>query len=582
MKNISIKNIFKKILETWQRFPSVCFVGTIASILAILKIQDGWTYYLIIDKVLMICVLSAPLFFSISVFGTQRHWSRLKIIILQAFFAVLLSIYYFLYVSGGQILQAQMTIFYFLLTAFFASIVFAPFILQKKPDEFYQHCKSLLSSFISTLAYTGTLFIGLNIIILTINFLFKFGIDPKIHMQVWVFIVGIISLPFFLANIPRKIKLSKQDHVWSKFVKPFSLYVLLPVLSIYLIILYVYAFKIVLTSVWPQGTVAYLVLCFSTTGIFVSFLLYPIWQNKGKAKNILKFFYALLIPLIGLLFWAIQIRISEFGITEKRYLVVILGLWLLGLCFYFIFSKKQNLKIIFYSIFVILILSCFGPWGAVSISKHSQIRRLENILIESKILIKNKIQKDQARISDNNIAQVRNIIQYLNNSHSLESIQSWFEQDLDQLDNRDSWRRVDSVMSFLGIESGQDMIMDKRFMFSPKELNFYDINGYDYLAKINKKNRIYYFQMNKNNFELEVYKNEQMLGALDLKPLAEKLVAKHGHRTENWKEVSMDDLIIEQVFSGVRFKIYLEQFNFIQKESSFVLNYLDGFVLIDE
>src|SRR5665647_3558162 len=94
--------------------------------------------------------------------------------------------------------------------------------------------------------------------------------------------------------------------------------------------------------------VLYLVIGFSIGVIFSLLLIYPV-RNDENNKWILifsRFFYFALFPLIILLFLAVKRRISDYGITEQRYFILVLALWLLFIAIYFLFSKSKNIKLI--------------------------------------------------------------------------------------------------------------------------------------------------------------------------------------------------------------------------------------------
>jgi hypothetical protein len=144
-----------------------------------------------------------------------------------------------------------------------------------------------------------------------------------------------------------------------------------------------------------------------------------------------KWFYAALIPLDVMLLLAIGLRISNYGITEARYVVLILGLWLTGITFYFVLSKAKNIKMIPSSLCAVAFLASFGPWGALSISEKSQIARLESFLTKNQILVSGKITKDHAQVTFEDSKEISSIVRYLNDVHGYAGIEQWFDVNLD-------------------------------------------------------------------------------------------------------------------------------------------------------
>jgi hypothetical protein len=190
------------------------------------------------------------------------------------------------------------------------------------------------------------LFTGLAIALSAIDHLFMVDIKTERYMQLWWFLSGVFNTWFFLSGVPRSIDLYDTDIRYPKGLKVFTQYVLISLIVVYVCILYAYMGKIVLEWDWPKGWVGYLVLGFSTTGIFSLLLIHPI---KDRVENlwmavVWRWFYVVLLPLTVLLLLAILRRTSEYGITERRYFVIVLGFWLAAIALYFLISNSCYAK----------------------------------------------------------------------------------------------------------------------------------------------------------------------------------------------------------------------------------------------
>ena len=177
--------------------------------------------------------------------------------------------------------------------------------------------------------------------------------------------------------------LLESQKAYSRGVKLFTQYVLLPLEVVYLLILYVYTAKILIQWQLPQGGVAYLVMAFSVAGIFALLLLYPIRDSAEERwiRIFTRWFYLALFPLIVLLGVAIFRRIGEYGVTENRYLVAALAVWLTGITIYFLISKKDDIRWIPLSLFVASFLLAVGPWSIFAYSRQNQAKRF-GVLLE--------------------------------------------------------------------------------------------------------------------------------------------------------------------------------------------------------
>ena len=122
-----------------------------------------------------------------------------------------------------------------------------------------------------------------------------------------------------------------------------------------------------------------------------------------------------------MMFISMGIRINEYGITENRYFALVLGLWVLGIMLYFIFSKKQKNIIIPIVLSIIALNSAFGPLSSFNVSKRSQNNRLKSILTRNNMLVDNKVEA-ASNISIEDKEEISMILNYFNTNHSLENV----------------------------------------------------------------------------------------------------------------------------------------------------------------
>ena len=89
-------------------------------------------------------------------------------------------------------------------------------------------------------------------------------------------------------------------------------------------------------------------------------------------------------------------RISQYGITEQRYLVAACALWFAILIVSNLIKRQQfKLQFVTISLALLCLLASFGPWGIYQLPINSQFERLESILIENKLLIDGKLDSSQ-------------------------------------------------------------------------------------------------------------------------------------------------------------------------------------------
>jgi hypothetical protein len=158
-------------------------------------------------------------------------------------------------------------------------------------------------------------------------------------------------------------------------------------------------------------------------------LVHPIRQRAEHAWIVTyaKIFYWALYPLIGLIGVAIWTRISAYGITEKRYLVVVATAWLLGIALYFTFRRVKDVRIIPISLCVVTLLSALGPWNATAVSRRSQLNRLREILIAEEVMVAGVIDSNPKQVAFEQRREISNLIHYIRDLHGLDRISDWYE-----------------------------------------------------------------------------------------------------------------------------------------------------------
>ena len=498
MKLPTIQNILISLKIGLLRFPLAILFAIFASILSIYLIEvqvDIQEHELQKYMYLLhVSILAIPVFIATSILSELKNFKILMKIGIK-FIALILLITYFLFLP--EHFTEKILYRGFLLTLIIHLLIsYLPFLKKSKTIDFWHYNKQLFEKIAITAIYSAVIFIGISVAISIFCLLFSIEINEEIYFQIWIFIVGIFATVFFLANFPKDFN-EKQENIQKKEyplgLKIFTQFVLLPLVTVYLLILYGYLVKIIIAWEIPEGIVSYLVIIFSVLGIFSLLLVYPV-QSSEKYKWIKiysKIFYWAIFPLIFLLFIAIYLRINEYGITENRYFVLILAIWLVGISVFLLINKLKNIKIIPISLSIFAILSVFGPWSAFSISRNSQLRRFENLLIEKNILIDGKINKKNQPIDVETETTLRNQISYVVNNHGYKHFNKYFKNDFDtSFINKKNYEITNSILDSLDISYyASTYDNSETFNFTQNYVNISEvinITDFDYLCILNE------------------------------------------------------------------------------------------------
>ncbi|WP_295718262.1 DUF4153 domain-containing protein [Mucilaginibacter sp.] len=434
MKFPSLKTLAESFISTLKRYPFellFALIGTIAGTIEVElrhfnRVHEGW-----LMRGIMIANLGLLLSLSATLYTQSREIAKRNTFLIKLGAALFASLLIFIIDPTAR--EADYIRFFLICLAFHLLVAFAGFTAKGQLNGFWQFNKTLFLRFLTSVLYGVVLFLGIAAAIGATNFLFNFNFEWDTYAILWVWIVGMFTTTFFLAGVPVDLRSLDDDLSYPKGLKIFTQYVLIPLSSIYVLILLAYEVKILIKWSLPKGLVSNLILSYAVFGILSLLLVYPIKDRDGNKwiKTYARSFYFLLIPLLILLFVAVGARVFMYGITEWRYFLIALACWLLFISVYFLAFKKQNIKLIPISLCILTLLSVYGPQSAFSVSMYSQRRILvhffekNNALKEGKFL---SVDSTKVSIKDGNHAVAA--LQYFISKYDLSALQPYFYKNL--------------------------------------------------------------------------------------------------------------------------------------------------------
>jgi hypothetical protein len=275
-------------------------------------------------------------------------------------------------------------IFYFITSHLLAS--FLPFITGMRKDLFWNFNQWMFSRFALSSIFTGIIAIGLGLAIGAIQLLFG-ELSEKFVFELILTVSGLFHVLFFFAGTPSELNKGNWVVDPPKSFRILIQYILIPLVVLYLSILYIYLAKILFTFDLPKGNVSIWILVFCTLGILTILLAEPFRNVESNwVGKLTKIFYWLMLPLLVMLWIAICTRVLAYGLTESRALVLYLAIWLTIISLYNGFYKRRSLLAFPISLFIITFLYQWGgPLSAHSISFNSQSKRTEEIMSRDKV-----------------------------------------------------------------------------------------------------------------------------------------------------------------------------------------------------
>jgi hypothetical protein len=463
------KALVEKFIVSSKRFPETIFLSTsIVIILCVINHQSSTLSNEILDlwyRISMILGLGIPLSLSIKVFLERRP--LLKVSTKAMIYGITIIGLWLYYNFLLKDIHITAVIRYVAVNiSFYCVFLFLP---QKENYELY--IINLISRFFVTYLYSVILYAGLAAMLGTIHALFLINISNNLYLDIWLIVAGIFAPVFFLGDIPRQ----KEELTLSFYPKVLNillLYIIMPLLVAYSITLYIYFAKILITMQWPEGIVSNLVLWYSLICITVIFAIYPLRDVNRWARNFIRWFPIVVLPLLAMMFVALGMRIQAYGITENRYFPLLTGLWLMGCMIYFIVIKMPRTLVLTISIAILSFLSVMGPWSCFSLSTASQSMRFERIISKYDIVENGRISKIPREVSPEDRKEIGNIISYFNQYKKLGALNS-LPQDF----------KIEQMKTTFGFTvTGENGV---HFRHTTKEQNdVMDIRGFDYFLQL--------------------------------------------------------------------------------------------------
>jgi len=539
----SFKNFGEKLQQALMRFPITIAAILTFAVLMIIQIHNNFKD-LFDERLWWMLGLTILLSLAFYLFAENRIGCLLKNILNVLLIAC---VAWFTFTLQKPVVEAEIIRMLVLGVSFGAAVFFAPFITGKRPLAFWNYVLDVIYQLITAYVFAGVLMAGLSLALLSLDKLFGMNIPDNSYGYLSVLCFVLFGSVYFLSSMPRLSKSEEEKTVeFPKIYKILGLYILLPILGIYILILYVYLAKIIVTWELPNGWVSWLVSILGIVGYLTISLIHPIYlkgENK-PAKLFTRFFPIILLPLLILMFVGIMRRLSDYGITINRLYVLLLNLWLFGVSIYIFLTKTRQVKWIYISFAAIAFLFSVGPWSVFSITKHTLKSELTRLYTEAKPFISDQKNPEIKSLDTAKKKRLYDITRYLKQTYGKESVKtvivSVFGKDV----------KTDNLISVPAIY--EDEKTEKYFsLYSREESIELPITGYNTFIKLSKTYNDNYLYKNDSlsvmvkNSQIEIIQQDKVLTVISL----EKLIKNSFENDRN--EIKPEDAAL----SGTNYKL---------------------------
>jgi hypothetical protein len=235
--------------------------------------------------------------------------------------------------------------------------------------------------------YALALNAGLAAALGAINGLFALELPDRLYGHLAAFVFVLMPPWAVAAGLP---DLVAPPGSWSaatlRALRRIALFLLAPLIAVYLLIVYAYAVRMMVTGEVPSNLVSPVVLGAGVLTLLATILLEPL-HGRYDAVGLTRFLRLLpllLLPLTGLALWAVLLRVGQHGWTEFRYLrvlaVLLLGAFAAAGSWRLFRRQLPPLASLPAVAGVVVALAAAGPLGAPAISYRSQQARLAALL----------------------------------------------------------------------------------------------------------------------------------------------------------------------------------------------------------
>jgi len=482
------KDTFGKASLIFREYPMVLLLAIFGALSFILTSdRHPQSNDFIFLKLGLVSCLGISLLYSLKMLSQRIG----KSILLETSGIAFLVLFYFLLPAQEKDFTEQYA--FLLIPTFILShllVSFIAFFGVKREMYFWQFNKNLFINIFLTAIFTGVLVGGVEMAILAIDQLFDFNFDGEYYRKTFILLAIFGSCFIFLLFNEKGLQDLEKDGSYPLILKFFTQYILIPLLFIYVVILYFYGGKILINWELPRGWVSYLVLAYSVVGILGLLLVHPLKDTSTKSwvQMFSKIFYYTLIPLIALLFTAIFTRILAYGYTEPRYFVLLLAAWLSSVVLYFAFSRRTTIKFVPVSLFAFGLFSLIFPYlNTFSVAIRSQKKELKEVLVQNNLLENGNINFDK-KVSDTVVDELSDKFKYLAERKQGDFLKHFLKKEdekiiVKNLEKADFWKISNEIRSrFTKIENTKSSFGKRLELIS--KAKFQNIENYDYYISV--------------------------------------------------------------------------------------------------
>lgn len=411
------------------RFPFVILAGVVAAYAAVV-LSETVADHQRSPRLLAAAGLGLPLFIGLAVLTERRFTARPARWAVQVGGIAAVAAFWLAWPGWSD--DVRVARFLQLFIAFHLFVAFAPFVGRDEPRAFWQFNRVVLVRFLLAAIYTVVFWAGISGAFLAFDKLLGVPIASEAYARLWIVLAFVFNPWFFASGVPSDIGALGGRNDYPGALRVFAQYVLVPIVALYLTILTLYFAKVLVVREWPSGWIGYLVSGVGGVGMLAWLLVRPLEENPEQAwvRAFGRGFHLGVMPAIAMLWLAIWKRVHQYGVTERRYFLLVLSVWLAGVVVYYAVTRSRGIKLVPVTLCAVALLTFAGPWSAYDVARASQQARLEAILARNGLFADGALRPASGPVSEDDQREVGAILRYLLQAHGVAAVRPWLAGDV--------------------------------------------------------------------------------------------------------------------------------------------------------
>lgn len=317
------------------------------------------------------------------------------------------------------------------------SVFFLSFFKEKNDIPSWNFALSSITACVTANVIGCIMSGGICFLILSVHKLFDLSIDSTCYLYVVILCNVCLSMFLFLGLLPQKQEKHNTRPLQHSFLNGVIHYLFLPLTGGYLIVLYIYALRILINWELPIGWISWLVITLMTGCIVIEFGLYPsrMAQQKRTDNLIARWLPLFVLPLLFLMTIGIIRRFNDYGVTINRLYLITLNIWCYFVCITLIIIKAKRISWIPISFSLVFLLTSVLPVNYASITRQIIQKEVNQTIIHQNPMQNLPLSQEQYNqwlktFSPEQARQINEKFIYLYEWFGKESICQWIDEDV--------------------------------------------------------------------------------------------------------------------------------------------------------